>query len=237
MEKIKELSFILAIKLADAVLTEVVDEAFEDPVKLRYSRARLPIALRFIDTRKFKMTKRITERRYDIGYVGRLEKEKGLYDLVVAIMKLHKKGINPSVLIVGSGSLFQFIRGALYGLNNIEVMSHVPHWRLPEIYNEIKILVLPSRKEGVPTVLLESLACGTIPIVSKVGGMPWLIRRLGVGFILNDFGPDPLVEVLLHVLSLSPDELERMSRMASYFVEEHFNLERAIERYRVIKMI
>ncbi len=50
----------------------------------------------------------------------------------------------------------------------------VAHGRLGDWYRAADLTVLPSRSEGVPNVLLESLACGTPFVASRVGGVPAL---------------------------------------------------------------
>ena len=49
-----------------------------------------------------------------------------------------------------------------------------PHDQLPDWFREASVFVLPSRSEGLPTVLLEALATGTPFVASRVGGIPEL---------------------------------------------------------------
>src|SRR5262249_25688751 len=44
--------------------------------------------------------------------------------------------------------------------------------QLPDWYRAADVTVLPSRSEGIPNVLRESLACGTPFVASQVGGIP-----------------------------------------------------------------
>lgn len=233
---LSRLVFALAIKLADLVITEIVDPRYEDPIKLKYSRLRLPIALRFIDYQRFNIKKPIIERKYDIGFVGRLEPEKGIREFVLAVKNLYTKRQNIRILIVGSGSLTNFVRKSLSGLH-VDIFSYVPHNKMPEVYNEIKFLVLPSKKEGIPTVLLEALACGVIPVVSKVGGMPWLIQKAGVGVVLQDTHFKSIVKILEYLLSLSSKELCGISHKCRIFIEKHFMLTDAVNRYLILTKI
>ena len=229
-------SFIMAIKLADAVITEIIDPMFEDPIKLKHARIRLPIALRFIDLEKFKVFKPIYERKYDIGFVGRLEPEKGLHEFIRAIKILYIKGYNPRVLIAGGGSLLNLAKKVSNEINAI-VLSYVPHNQMPALYNEIKILVLPSKKEGVPTVLLEALACGVIPVASKVGGIPWLIQKANVGVMLDNPYHISICNALEYLLNLRSEELENLSQKSRKFMEEYFTLNKAINRYSLLRKI
>ncbi len=230
------LTYTLAVKLADAVITEIIDSIFEDPIKLKYSRIRLPIALRFIDIERFNILKPVDEREYDIGFVGRLEPEKGLPEFVLSIKLLYLKGYRPRVIIVGGGSLYNFAKRELnqFGVN---VLSYVPHDQMPNIYNSMKILVLPSKKEGVPTVLLEALACGVIPVVSKIGGMPWVVQNAGAGIVLDNTDSVFIYRTVSYLLSLEPEKLRSISHKGRKFIEEHFSFKSALKRYSLLRKI
>jgi len=233
---ILDFSLITAIKLADVVITEIIDPAFEDPTKLKHARTRLPIALRFIDIERFKKLKTINERKYDIGFIGRLEPEKGLHEFIRAIRILNAKGYNPHVLIAGGGSLINIAENFLNKIN-ATVLSYIPHNQMPDLYNEVKILVLPSKKEGVPTVLVEALACGVIPVVSKVGGMPWLIQKANAGIMLDELYYKSIYNALEYLLNLKPEELEDISQKSRKFIEDYFAINKAIRRYSVLRKI
>jgi len=54
----------------------------------------------------------------------------------------------------------------------VTFVGYVPHADLPDWYRASDLTVLPSHSEGVPNVLLESIACGTPFVASRVGGIP-----------------------------------------------------------------
>ena len=56
----------------------------------------------------------------------------------------------------------------------IRFLGALPHETLPAWYRAADVVLLPSRSEGVPNVLLESLACGTPFIASDVGDVGML---------------------------------------------------------------
>ena len=234
--KISDVGYMFVIKLADVVITEIAVPSLEDPIKLKHAKMRLPIALRYIDTEKFKVNKPIEEREYDIGFIGRFEPEKGLYEFIAAILMLRTKGYNPRVLMAGGGSLFSLAKKYESKLN-ATILSYVPHNRMPELYNNIKILVLPSKKEGVPTVLLEALACGIIPVVSRVGGMPWVIQRAKVSTVLESVSPESISKALERLLNLPHKILNEMSWNGRKFVENYLTLDKAIVRYNILKKL
>ena len=236
--KLQSITTVLALKLADVVISEIIEPEYEDPLKLRYSRWRLPIALRFVDLDKFKMVKPINERTYDVGFIARLEQEKGLPEFLCAIKLLYMEGYYLHVLVGGGGSLLEYAR-KFFSEHKIEarVLDYIPHHEIPRILNDIKVLVLPSKKEGVPTILVEALACGVIPVASKVGGIPWLFNIGGVGVPLDSPTCVSIFKALKTILTLDEAGLKNLSNKGREFAEKYLSLHSAIKRYRVLKVI
>src|SRR4029079_13229107 len=54
----------------------------------------------------------------------------------------------------------------------VTMLGAVPHAKLADYYRAADLTVLPSLSEGVPNVLMESIACGTPFVASNVGGIP-----------------------------------------------------------------
>ena len=58
--------------------------------------------------------------------------------------------------------------------------------RMPALYTAADVLILASEREGMPNVVLESLACGTPVVASDVGGIPEVITSQIAGRVLGD---------------------------------------------------
>ncbi len=63
---------------------------------------------------------------------------------------------------------------------NVKVMPPVPHAELPPQYQRARVYLQASRSEGFPNTVLEAMACGCIPVVTAVGGMPELVGDAGI---------------------------------------------------------
>ena len=61
--------------------------------------------------------------------------------------------------------------------SDVRFWGNVPVERMPDMMNCIDVLLLPSRNEGLPLVVLEALKCGTSVLGSEVGGIPELIGK------------------------------------------------------------
>jgi len=88
--------------------------------------------------------------------------------------------------------------------NRVRLLGHIPQGRLPEIYSAADLLVLPSRREGWPNVLLESMACGTPVVVSDFPGVDDIVAAPEAGCILDESTPSSLAETVRELLAAPP---------------------------------
>lgn len=114
-----------------------------------------------------------TERQV-LVWVGRMVPVKGLDVLLKSCAVLHAQAIDFHLYLVGDGPLMQtLIRESKdRGLStSVTFVGSKLHDELPDWYRAADLTVLPSRSEGLPNVLRESLACGTPFVASDVGGV------------------------------------------------------------------
>jgi len=107
-------------------------------------------------------------------WVGRMNPVKGLETLIGACERLRKTGTPCRLYLVGDGPLreklqAQVRRGSIE--EDVVFAGRVAHAALPDWYRAADLTVLPSVSEGIPNVLLESIACGTPFVASDVGGV------------------------------------------------------------------
>lgn len=114
-------------------------------------------------------------RRFTLAAVGRCVPVKGQAHLIAACARLNREGHSFGGYILGEGPLLRHLRREIesHGLQNcVELRSSQPQSELAKWYRAADVAVLPSLSEGIPNVLLESLAAGTPFIASDVGGIP-----------------------------------------------------------------
>ncbi len=101
-----------------------------------------------------------------IIFVGRLSREKGIDILLKAFTN-----IDAHLLIIGSGPLETLVKCYAERYRNIHYLGYLPRKEALKYMKGSDLLVLPSRIEGLPTVLLEAMAL-RIPIVaSRIPGV------------------------------------------------------------------
>ncbi len=102
--------------------------------------------------------------------------------------------------------------------------SHVGGW-----LRAADLLLIPSRAEGLPLVLMEALACGTPVVASRVGGIPEALED-GVQGVLLPEGDREAWETALKTLLADPDWRFRMASAARRRWEERFTAKAMNER-------
>jgi teichuronic acid biosynthesis glycosyltransferase TuaC len=166
----------------DAVLV-VSKDLQANTVKLGIAPHKVHVWSQGVDTEVFSPGDR-SEARRRLGipvkgkallWVGRMHPVKAVDVLVDASAKLHKKGADCRLYLVGDGPLHQVLEAQVRAASLSEKVQFVgpqSHKRLADWYRAADLTVLPSWSEGIPNTLRESLACGTPFVASRVGGIP-----------------------------------------------------------------
>ncbi len=164
----------------------------------------------------------LPEHAFIAGFAGRLAEEKDPLAFVAMAMRLRSA---PAIffLMTGAGPLAAEVRAAL-AREGLEERV-----RYPGVVEDIRdylalfdVLVLPSRFDGRPSVVLESLAMGVPVIASRVGALPDLILEGETGFLC---APGDVEQFASHIrwLAEHPGERSAMGRAARSFAERHLD--------------
>jgi glycosyltransferase involved in cell wall biosynthesis len=215
-------------RLADVVLTECKYMILEN----NFQKYNSQVGNLFVDIDKFMNETDI--RKYEIGFVGRLSKEKGIVNFLKSL-KILNGGHN--VIFIGDGEEKNSVLNGIQRLKSIfkldiKYIGWVENEKLPNYLNKIKILVVPSYKEGLPNIVLEAMACGCVVLATAVGGIPGVIKDGETGCIMKDNSPECIAENIKRALN-HPD-LDRIVKNARELVEKEYTYEAAVERYRKI---
>ena len=116
----------------------------------------------------------------NILFVGWLEKEKGIEEILKVLTILKNKYYNFKITFVGNGKMKTQIE--LFARdNNIQNKVFVTGWldskKIIRYYKENDVFILPSWYEGMPNSLIEALASGLPSIVTSVGVIPDYLKN------------------------------------------------------------
>jgi glycosyltransferase involved in cell wall biosynthesis len=104
-------------------------------------------------------------------YSGRLaRKQKRIFDLVAIVRELDARGVDYILDIVGVGPDRECLVEAFVGASRVRFYPGVSHNEIGQIYQGHDVFLLPSETEGTSIALLESMAHGLVPIVTRVSG-------------------------------------------------------------------
>ena len=131
-------------------------------------------------------------------YVGRLERRKGVQDLVRALGGVKRDGW--SLTLAGGdtdtaplgSSMREQLELASAGDPRIRFVDPVPRTRLAELVAESHVVVCPSRWDCWPSVVLEALAAGRPVLGTPTGGLVEMLASPGAGWLTEDTGEESL---------------------------------------------
>ena len=199
--------------------------------KPRYEKKLYEHGARPVDIDRFSPSVPHDERDRRIGYLGRLDEEKGV-DVLTEVVKHLPDNI--TFVFVGDGALRPHIEEELsekLERGAVEITGWVEHDEVPEYLDSFRLLVMTSRTEGVPTTVLESMACGTPVCSTPVGGVPDVVKDGETGFLLDaKASPEKTAKRVEEVVENA--NLAEMSAKAREFVVDNYSFDAVVEEYR-----
>ena len=156
-----------------------------------------------------------------VTFIGRLSYIKGFDIYMNVIKELYKYDKDLNFLIIGKGPLKKLIKPAQKILPILH-SDFYPYEKMVDIYNHSKVVLITSRFEGVPTILLESLACETPVIASNVGGITEVLRNDENGLLIKDFNAKSAISQIIDVLH-DQDKLSTFGRNGRNLVLKNFS--------------
>lgn len=134
--------------------------------------------------------------------VGRLSAQKGQYLLIDAFAQAVRLGSNLNLLLVGDGELRGMIQQRIDGLG-LQDRVRIAGWRtgaqVREHLLDARALLLPSFAEGLPMVLMESMALQRPVIATIIAGIPELVEHGRHGWLITAGSENSLTEAILEV--------------------------------------
>lgn len=171
------------------------------------------------DLQALRATLKIPEGCKVILSVGRLSKEKDQLSLVQAMSELPKQ-VSPYLLMVGDGPERKTIAQKVQELGLVDrVILTGMEDHVEPFYGLADVVVISSRSEGSPNVLLEALAAGVPVVTTAVGGIPEMVNDGEHVYLVQPGNAKQMADAIATVLA--DDERSRL------LVENSKNLVRA----------
>lgn len=141
--------------------------------------------------------------------VGRLQAVKDHAFLVRACADLHAMGVDFECSIAGEGPERRHLESLIreYDLEGrVTLLGHVAREQMDSLYDRADVVVLTSRSEGLPLVLMEAMARGKVVLAPAITGIPEIVSPAKTGFLYQAGSPDDFTSQLLVIRSLMKAE-------------------------------
>lgn len=170
--------------------------------------------------------------------VGRLSPAKGYQILLEACRLLKERGLSFRCSIAGTGQMaaeLETLRVRLELRESVELLGHVDHPKLPDLYRASEIFVMPSiigpkgSRDGLPNVLLEAMATEVACIGTEVASIPEAIEHEQTGLLVPPADPVALADAIERLLQ-DADLRKRLGTAAREKVRKSFGREAAMDR-------
>ena len=169
---------------------------------------------------------------FEIICVGRLCPAKGQHILVDAIDRLLQQGRKLRLRIVGDGPDRASLERHVHRLDrkrDIIFEGAVNQDRIRDLYSRAHIFSMPSFAEGIPVVLMESMAMEIPCVTTRITGIPELIRDGEDGLLVAPSSVEELADALARVMD-DTELRRRLGENGRKRVVEHYNLARNVAR-------
>lgn len=166
--------------------------------------------------------------------VGRLNEAKGHSDLLKALAIYRDEGEDFSCVFVGEGELQGDIEAQIAQLDLADRVKLLG-WH-PSAIGFIKsadVLLMPSRWEGLPMTLLESMAAGTPVIATAVGGIPDVVTHARTG-MLYPVGDEQALVAALRRLQFEPGLASAIAEAAELHAKQNYSAEKVARDYEAL---
>jgi glycosyltransferase involved in cell wall biosynthesis len=108
----------------------------------------------------------------DIVYVGEFRHIKGADLLIDAVARLHSDGKPFTLTLAGDGEELEGLKAQIRKLGLAEAVRFIGHVKARYGFSKGKLLVVPSRGDSMPYVVIEAAAAGIPMVAANVGGIP-----------------------------------------------------------------
>ena len=166
-------------------------------------------------------------------YIGRLAPRKGLGETLAALAAVRSSGLTTRLVIAGTGPDEQLLRQQVsdYGIEN-DVTFAGPAYgeRKRKLFAEADVLLLASYGEGLPYALLEAMAAGVVPVVTRVGAIADVVQH-GVHGVFVPVGDAGAIAAAIRELAGERERLARMSAACCARVAARYSVARLADDF------
>jgi len=183
----------------------------------------IPVGINFADFKELKESQGITE----LIHIGGFTFEKNHHHLLDIFESLSKKREGLKLKLIGNGPLFNEIKAEVKRRNLDEKVKLLGSMSNP--FSQVSkgsILVLPSRIEGLPAVILEAMYFKIPVIAHGVGGIPEVLKNGETGWCVPPNDQNGFIQAIEAVFAIDSDSKEAILSNAFQLVTSNYSLQK-----------
>ena len=170
-------------------------------------------------------------------FMGRLVKEKGIYETIEAFKILKEEFKDISLDVAGDGPELTTLKKKYEQIDALQFHGYVHDKDKYKLMVKSNIFVLPSYREGMPNSIVEAMACGLPIVTCPVGGLKDFFVHGEHGYLLNNNNPKELAQLISNLIkdvSLS----KKISLNNITYAHRYFSADKSLkylnEAYRAV---
>lgn len=217
--------------------TNVSQEATDSLIqKGAFDQSNLHTVYNGIDLNKFysdKNSSKTSNQKIEFLSVGRFNEQKDYPNLLHAIAQVTQRNQNVHFNIAGDGELRSMIEVLIEQLGIGQYVTLLGRRDdVPDLMRQADCFVLSSKYEGLPTVLLEAIACGLFVIATDCGGSKEILNNNG--YLIPSQNHNILAAKILDFINLSENDRIKNNEHAEKYIKQNFDLNRVVEQWEKI---
>ncbi len=156
--------------------------------------------------------------------VGRLDYAKGMFDLIQCAKLVCNKNDEVIFIIAGKGPACKKLQYEvkLLGIEHkVKFLGHCNREKIVGLNQNSTVTLIPSHHEGLPTTLLEAMACGSPVIATRISGNTDVIESEVNGILIPPKSPKIMAETIVNLLTNDQHRWE-LGKNARKTIEEKY---------------
>jgi len=162
--------------------------------------------------------------------LSRMDREKGVLDIPEIDSLLRKKGIAVQWTIIGDGPDKSQLQELVISRDNFSFFSPPDNKSVMELVAQNDVFILPSRLDGLPVALLETMSAGCVPVISEFNQGIKRVVSPEEGFIVP-VGDSQQFADSIAILNVDRILLEKMSHAAREKIEREYDVKLRVKDY------
>ena len=189
----------------------------------------------FIDTTVFNQ-KETKLKPIDILFVGTFRPLKGPDRVLEIVRRLSIKIPGIKAAFLGDGEMLTGIKEMAKNYELIKNFTFPGSVEHPEEYfKKSKILLMPSVSEGLPTAMLEAMACLCVPVISDVGNISDAAYHGENSYLVPDFNDLNSFSSYAYELLTNADLRQKMAKLGYRTVIEKYTIDKQTEAFNKLR--